>query len=229
MSEPSDVRPSAFVRANLKDEVAAHLRDAIFSGSMSPGQRLDQDELARRLGVSKLPVREALISLESEGLVSNIPRRGAFVAEFTPDDVLDHYEIYGRVLGIAAGRAAISMSQGQVEELTRIHEKLQKAKDVAGQEELNFRFHREINLAGGTRRLRAIVRLLAHTLPDRFYEFASGWRDIAIGEHECILEAIRAGDAAAADQAMRDHITSGGDYAIQMLKSMGYWDHASPD
>lgn len=213
-------------RTNLKDEVAAHLRAAIYTGGLRPGRRIDQDAVAAELGVSKLPVREALIALESEGLIQNVARRGAFVAEITPDDVLDHYRIYGRVSGLAAGRAAESMSQEGIAELVQIQTSLEQVHDVAGQEELNFRFHRIINLAGGTRRLQAVVRLLSNTLHESFYEFASGWRDIAIIEHGRILEAIRDGDRQAADQAMVDHITSGGQYAIDLLASRGFWSPA---
>jgi DNA-binding GntR family transcriptional regulator len=215
--------PLRAARSNLKDEVAAHLREAIYSGRLRPGEKIDQDDIAAQLGVSKLPVREALIAVESEGLVRSIPRRGAFVDQLTPDDVRDHYRIYGLVSGVAAGRAALHLTDGQLAELDDVLRAMKKERSTARQEELNHLFHRTINVTGGSRRLRSIVRLLSNTLPERFYEFASGWRDIAIKEHERILKALRAHDSAEAERAMVDHISSGGEYAVQMLQDLGFW------
>jgi len=63
-------------RPNLQDEVASWVRRAIFSGELKPGERINQDELAERLELSRLPIREAMIALEREGLIRTIPRRG---------------------------------------------------------------------------------------------------------------------------------------------------------
>src|SRR5690606_9987065 len=98
-------------RTNLKDEVARYVRDLILSGAVHAGQRIDQDEIAEQVGVSRLPVREALIILEAEGLIVNVARRGSFVAPLSPDDFFDHFEMYGLLAGIAAGRAARSDRQ----------------------------------------------------------------------------------------------------------------------
>ena len=67
-------------RRNLSEDVAEYIREGIMSGALRPGTRIDQDAIAADLGVSRLPVREALISLDKEGLINTIPRRGAFVA-----------------------------------------------------------------------------------------------------------------------------------------------------
>ena len=69
-------RAESLRRPNLKQEAAQHVRDMIFSASVRPRERLDQDKIAEQLGISRLPVREALITLEAEGLVENIARRG---------------------------------------------------------------------------------------------------------------------------------------------------------
>jgi DNA-binding GntR family transcriptional regulator len=89
----SDVRPVLARPKNLKHAVASLIRERIFSGGLRPGSRVDQDALAEAFGVSTMPVREALISLEAEALVVNVPRRGSYVADLTRDDVRDHYRI----------------------------------------------------------------------------------------------------------------------------------------
>ena len=92
-------------RGNLADEVADHIRDSILTGRLRPGTRIDQDAIAKDMGVSRLPVREALISLDQEGLVRTLPRRGAYVERVQREDIADHYQLFGTVAGLAAARA----------------------------------------------------------------------------------------------------------------------------
>ena len=75
----------------LKQRAAQEIRRRIFAGEMRPGSKVDQDAIAADLGISKLPVREALIALDGEGIIQVAPRRGAFVAELSREDVRDHY------------------------------------------------------------------------------------------------------------------------------------------
>jgi DNA-binding GntR family transcriptional regulator len=216
---------SPAIRTNLKDVVADHIRNLIFSGQLRPKQKIDQDEIAEFLGVSKLPVREALILLENEALVRGVPRRGVFVAPLTADDMRDHYEIYGMVEGIATRRAAQNMSDADLTKLAEITTEMQK-KDVSPQrhEELNHEFHRAINIAGGTPKLLTVLNLLSKMMPANFYEIADGWGEIAADQHRLIEAALRARDGAAAEQAMRRHIVAGGEYAVRMLSESGFWD-----
>lgn len=214
------------IRTNLKDVVADHIRNLIFSGQLRPDQKIDQDELAERLGVSKLPVREALIRLENEALVRGVPRRGVFVAPLTREDVRDHYQIYGMVEGIAAQRAAARLDDTQLEHLATLVEQMHTGDDPDRQEKLNHEFHRAVNLAGSSPKLLSVLQLLSKTMPARFYEFASGWAVEAAGQHQRIMQALQVRDCAEAEAAMRDHIVSGGEFAIRMLEQSGFWDDA---
>lgn len=214
-------------RSNLRDEVADHIRELVFSGQLRPGQRVDQDRLAEAAGVSKLPLREALIVLETEGIVESVPRRGVFVAALQPDDVLDHYRIYGSVLGIATSNAVQKFNTADLEELTDMQRRMEDTDSVAERERINYEFHRKINLAGASRRLLSAVALLSRTMPSHFYEFSGGWAEIAVAQHALILAAFKASDANAASEAMVHHIESGGQYAVERLKEMGFWDEAA--
>lgn len=214
-------------RTNLKDSVAAYIREQIFSGELRPGTKVDQEQIAATLGVSKLPVREALISLESEALIRNLPRRGALIAQLTPDDVRDHYRIYGLLSAMAAERAAEQLTEADLDELDLLLTRMDAEPLSDSLEDLNFAFHRIINRAGGSNRLAAVLGSLADSIPTRFYEFTTGWSKLAAEHHRIILIALRARDAEAAGAAMAEHLTSSGDYAVRLLAESGFWDHSS--
>lgn len=218
-------------RPNLKDTVADYLRDLIFSGELRPGDKVDQDAVAGELGVSKLPVREALIALESEALIENIARRGSYVAHLSPEDIRDHYRIYGLISAVAARRAAEALTDEQLHELEEIVEEMARLANAhdddasvgMAEEDLNFQFHRMINLAGGTRRLLSVLHLLSQGIPSRFYEFTTGWTRTAVDHHRKILEAFTHRDGEEAAQLMADHLEASGEHAVRMLKTAGFW------
>ncbi|MBV8305448.1 MAG: GntR family transcriptional regulator [Acidimicrobiia bacterium] len=96
-------------RRSSGDEAALLIRRMIFDGELRPGERVPQDDVAATLGISRIPVREALIALEREGWVTIELHRGAFVNAFDARSVRDHYELFGLVYGFA-GRLAIARS-----------------------------------------------------------------------------------------------------------------------
>lgn len=220
--------PDRPIRSNLKFDVVEYLRRQILVGQLKPGSRIPQDEVAQLLGISKLPVREALITLESEGLVDNIARRGAFVAPLEPEDFLDHFAIYGALSGIAAERAALTLTE---EELARLEELLElmltkaKSPDVTS---YNEEFHRIINLRGASRRLRGQLRQLAQTIPVHLEPDTDNWPGWAVQDHAQLVAAFRARDKDAAGKLMREHLTKAGPPAVADLKKRGFWDARPP-
>lgn len=217
--------PSLAERPNLKETVAARLRELIFSGNLRPGTKIDQDALAAAMGVSKLPVREALITLQTEGLIDNVPRRGAYVAPLNRTDVADHFNVYGMVSGLAAERAATLLSGEQLELLEDLAARMEASTSPAEQEELNFQFHRIINRVGvgDSRRLRSVLRLLARSLPTRFFLFSPGWAGLAHTDHREILKAFHDRDAQGARDAMEKHLRDSAEYAVRSLEAAGFW------
>ena len=216
--------PLGILPQNLKHLVAGHIRQAIFSGQLRPGQKIDQEALAVATGVSKLPVREALIALEGEALVQNVPRRGYFVARLTPDDIMDHYRLIGLVAGLAARRATVLADDEVLVQLNTTLDELEREDDKAAQEHLNYEFHRRINSLGGSRRLHSALRLLTNTMPSRFYELTPEWAKIAGPQHRRILDAIQNRDPDETDLATVDHISSGGEVVVQHLTEIHFWD-----
>src|SRR5690606_29581797 len=128
---PSPDRSEAVSRLQRRssgEQVADHLRREIFSGRLRPGDRIHQEEVAKRLGVSRIPVREALVILENEGRVRLELHRGAFVLPMDADSVRDNSEIYGMVYGFIARRAAERLSPALDRRLAAIGAALADAK-----------------------------------------------------------------------------------------------------
>ncbi len=220
--------PRAAKRERFAEEVATELRELILSGRLGSGERIDQDAVADSHGMSRLPVREALIALEQEGLVVNTPRRGAYVAQFSPEDVQDQYEVYGLVAGIAAARAAERLDAAELVELRKAHVQFVKAKGGVAQQRSNEAFHRIINRAASPR-LRSLLGLLARSLPSHHYMFDSTWSLLAADHHEQVLIAIERRDPVGARVAMTQHLVESGHQAVVALTSKGFWanDHVA--
>ena len=216
------VDPENRRRGSLADEVVTYVRDLILAGSLKPGTKIDQDTIGDVLGVSRSPVREALVILGREGLVEVTPRRGASVADLSPDDIIDHYELFGVVSGRAAAMAAVSLKDDEIAKLTDIHERFahDSGEDLS---DLNNAFHRVINSAA-PRRTRWLLRHLVRSVPSRYYEFIEGWVAQAVHHHAAILEAITARDADGARRTMEEHLHQSGIAAVELLQRHGYWD-----
>ena len=211
-------------RRNVAEDVADHLRDAILTGQLRPGTRIDQDAVAEQLGVSRLPVREALIALDQEGLIRTIPRRGSYVQQLQRDDIADHYQLFGRVAGLAAARAVVRIDAEQLAELEAVHAQMATATDPREHERLNFEFHRIVNQAAGSRRIASVLKLLSRSLPSHYFEFIPEWPDRAEAQHGEILEAFRRRDPAAAQVAMEQHLNESARYAIAALEQMDFFE-----
>jgi DNA-binding GntR family transcriptional regulator len=221
-SVPADLRR----RGTLPDDVAAYIRRLVLTGVLKPGQKIDQEAVSEALGVSRSPIREAIVILGQEGLLDVTPRRGAAVALLTPADIVDHYELFGVVSGRAAAMAAETLKDEQVDELARIQAAFGRAPTdtpAAELSTLNAQFHRVIN-ACAPRRTRWLLRLLERSVPADYYEFANGWNARAIGHHQTILDAIVERDADRARRTMEHHLHESGVAAADALRVQGFWD-----
>lgn len=210
-------------RRNLADDVAAHIRGEILAGRLKSGERIDQDAIAVLLGVSRLPVREALIALDQEGLVVTIPRKGSYVQQLERGEILDHYTIFGQVAGLAAARAVARMSDEELDELIAIHEAMHATSDVTELERLNHRFHRLINTTCGSQRISSMLKLLSRSLPMPYVDFPEQWLEDADKQHRMIVDAFRRRDTLAAQRAMELHITASAQHALDVLDQMGFF------
>ncbi len=113
----------------LREKILETIRDAILKGSLKPGERVSEPELAERFGISRTPIREAFRQLESEGYLEVIPRKGAVVASLSERDVEEFYAIKIILEGFAARMAAEKLSDKDIDRLEAINTKLQKLAD----------------------------------------------------------------------------------------------------
>jgi DNA-binding GntR family transcriptional regulator len=208
--------------------VLERLRALILTGEYGPDERLIEEQLAERLGVSRTPVRQALTMLEAEGLVEITPNRGATVCSFSIEDVWDIYDLRAVLEGHAARRAA-----GRIErrELERMRELARDMEGLPGQfddheEEiralvaLNQEFHGTIVEASRNRRLERLINRTVEIplMFKAFYWYTLHERTISNHYHRQILEALENGDADRAETIMREHVYEGRDFVIRALK-----------
>lgn len=211
-------------RGGLAEEIVEHVRGQILRGELKPGQKIDQEQVAVDLDVSRSPIREALVVLGQEGLLDITPRRGAFVARITREDVVDHYELFGLIAGRVAAMAAERFTDEQRAELQGIHQLFVDASDEEGAK-LNHEFHQRINSVA-PRRTRWLLRHLDRSIPAGFFEHTTGWKAEAVSDHQEIVEAIVAKDAEAARRAMETHLHEAGVAAANALEATGFWKDA---
>lgn len=209
---------------NLKDKAAAYIRDEILAGRMRPGEKVDQELIADTLGMSRLPVREALIELTQECLVDSIPRRGSFVAHITEEDILDQYRIQGMIAGIGAERAAHRLSDEELTTLRALHEAALESEDSQEEADLTFSFHQVILEAGASNRLFSILRLLYRSLPTDYFLLPEPRKDTNRKHLADLLDALERRDGKEAAAIQERLWTELGEMTVALLDDVGLWD-----
>jgi DNA-binding GntR family transcriptional regulator len=187
-------------RATAQDVVLAALRSDILTGALAPGDQIVQESLAERYGVSRVPLREALKTLESEGQVVYHPHRGYFVAELSVADLLEVYRLRAIFEAEAIRHAVPALADDDVEALADLLAEVDAAAadgDVIGMTAANRRFHFAIFDAAGLPRLSRLLRQLweATDAYRALYFQAAGNRERVEHEHAAMLAALRARDA----------------------------------
>ncbi|MET9328108.1 GntR family transcriptional regulator [Tsukamurella sp. NPDC003166] len=209
---------------NLKQIAVAEIRRMIFARELQPGARIEQEAIADQIGMSKIPVREALSALVAEGLVEMIPRRGAFVVPLTKQDVEDQYWLLAHISGRAAELATQKMTEDALDELTALADAMERAATPSERQELTFRFHSLINHAADAPRITAVLRILGSPIPVEFYESSPDTVADVDAEHRALLAAFRTRSSSAARSAMEQHFLGGAEYAIDALEAQGFWN-----
>lgn len=191
--------------------VARILRNEIFSGRIKPGESLRERLLAEQIGVSRTPVREALFTLHSEGLVELSPNRGATVRTITAQEILQIYSLRGVLESYAAREAARIRTDEDIDALTDAQAKLERiGVDGAASDQAlaDLAFHQIISDATGSRLLQTVMgQVLAFTVSVRSnYTYPAEHAKTAIDQHHGILQALQNQDQDQAEQLMREHV-----------------------
>jgi len=206
----------------LRERILETIRESILRGTLKPGEKVAEPELAERFGISRTPIREAFRQLESEGYLTVIPRKGAVVTSLSERDVEEFYTIKSILEGYAARVAAVKLSEKDIERLESINDRLEKLARE-GDIKTFFRVHNEFHelfiRAAGNEKLAELIgqlmmkfnrlRMASLSLPGRM--------EISVKEHRKILEAFRKQDGEKADRLVSRTAAYGGQVLIQSM------------
>jgi DNA-binding GntR family transcriptional regulator len=216
MNEPLDLTEPGNLSAPiakrlLHQEIVDRLRDMIVQGELAPGARLNERVLCEKLGASRTPLREAMKTLASEGLVELAPNRGASVTPLTLGKVRQIFEVLGALEGLAGELACRNIKPPQLNEIRALHYQM-LAHHARGELNEYFRANQQIHIkiveASGNEALMDTYRgLNAHVLRARYMANLSHERwDRAVKEHEQMLDALTRGDSAGLQSMLREHL-----------------------
>jgi DNA-binding GntR family transcriptional regulator len=210
-------------RPQLSDEVAAHLREAIMSGALHPGQFVRLDAVAAELGVSVTPVREALLALRAEDMVELEPRRGFVVSPLSRRDVEDMFRLQADLAAQLAVRATELITPSQLQHLSEVAAALAAAEGHQELSALEYEFHRLINKAAASRKLARFLDMASRYVPARVYTADPQWRLQVVSDHADLLAALAARDPSAARSAVLRHVQDGEQRLLRHLDAVGMW------
>jgi DNA-binding GntR family transcriptional regulator len=205
-------------QAALYERVAERLRERILAHTLAPGSWIDEQALTAELGISRTPLREALKVLAAEGLVTMKLRRGAYVTEVSERDLAEVFHLLSLLESDAAAAVAREASDAQIAELAALHVRLE---ETVGERDAFFaaneRFHmRLLEIAGNRWRnqmvadLRKVMKLYRH-----HSLFKQGRLEASLKEHRKIMAALKARNAALAQQLMQQHLAHGKEAAAR--------------
>ena len=207
------------------DSIAEQLEERIFNGTYSDGDRLDEVRLAAEFGVLRTPLREALQRLARSGLVTLIPRRGAFVTQPGPVELLEMFEVMAELESVCGRLAAMRISDQALTELLDANARCQTAVDTANVDLYyaeNERFHQIIYAQSGNQFLATETNALHRRLkPFRRQQLRlRGRMAQSMAEHRLILEALEKADPDAAANALRGHVAIQGEKFQSLMASL---------
>lgn len=216
------LRPLSDQRS-LQERIYEELRRALLDDTFASGERIYENEIAQRMAVSRVPVREAVRRLQQDGLLEVRARGGVYVATISPEDVDDVYRLRGAVEGVAAGLAAERASDEELNAIGAVTESLTTADPHAAVQHAD-EFHRSIHAASHCDRVSLLLeplyaqlmrfRTATLSLPDRAEAAEEGHREI--------YEALRSRDPVAAETIMRQHIESARKVLLDHLAELGH-------
>jgi len=208
----------------LREVVFNNLRDAILKGQLKPGERLLENQLADKLGVSRTPVREALRMLEQENLVELIPRRGAQVLDISAEDIKNILEIRGALEAVSIRHACRNMNAENLAELRKYNREFEEAFEKCDYEAVakaDEKFHDVLFKSAGNNRLVNIIS----NIQVQIYRYRLAYLKVyetktaVLNHHRNIIEAVEKRDEVLGEKVMADHIIHQTQVILESLKA----------
>jgi DNA-binding GntR family transcriptional regulator len=213
-------------RLALHEQVAARLRTLLVEGTIAPGGKLNERELCELLGVSRTPLREAIKLLAAEGLVDLLPNRGAVAVKLSEADIHHAFEMLAELEGLSGALAAERMTEAELAELRALHYEMLAAharRDLSGYYRLNASIHTAINNAAKNPLLSKTYREInarVQALRFRTNQDGTKWQR-AVHEHELMLQALVARDAARLRAILAEHLLRKRDAILELMRAGG--------
>ena len=208
----------------LREQIVESIKESIATGKLKPGEKICETKLAEDLGISRTPLREAIQTLEAEGFLNVVPRKGAVVSEYSEKDIEDIYEIKATLEGLAARLATKNLSDEEIDHLDDINNQL-KSMSLKSESSVSrfFRVHNQFHelflKASSNERLYQLncqlmepfkrFRLSSLAIPGRFEE--------AIAIHDEIVEAFRSRNAQMVEKLVMQNVREGGKALLRKL------------
>ncbi|WP_176245134.1 GntR family transcriptional regulator [Oceanibacterium hippocampi] len=199
----------------------AFIKDRIMSGSIQGGAKLNPVSIADQLGISRMPVREALLQLDAEGLVTNRPNRGAIVTSLTADDVEELFEIRAALEGVAARHAATRFTPSDMEELQALSMRMNRPMaDVRAWLKIHDQFHDVLCSIGARPRLLNDIRKTRTSVHPYLLLYISVYNETEMegAEHDSLLSALQTRNALLVERIVTDHILQASTGVIRFLR-----------
>lgn len=212
-------------RLSSGEQVRLYLLRLIFDGVLRQGQRVPQDAIAKTLGVSRIPVREALIAVEREGWVTIVPHRGVFVNPCDESVVRDHYELYGLFYGFAVRRATERQGGAALAKmLAPIQKRIGGIDDATEMYDATLAFHRVVVASAKSPRLASMLRQMTGIVPGNFFELVPGAGKVEKQGTAAIVRAVRREDAEGAAEAYAAMLRKQGDLVVDLFRRKGMFE-----
>jgi DNA-binding GntR family transcriptional regulator len=213
--------PRKIVRPTTVELVTSAIRQRILSGDLAPGEVLRQEALADELGVSRVPIREAITRLAAEGLLINVPHRGAYVAELSIDEVEETFAIRSRLEPWIFTEAISRITEAEIGKAERlIHEMNGADSSVWGQ--INWQFHETLYLPAERDITLQMLRLL-HGKSDRYFRFQVVQvpiRKQSQEEHMELVSACRMRDAVRGAKLLEQHVHTAANQIMAVVRAV---------
>ena len=209
-------------KASYAEEALERVRQAIVTGNLRPNQRLVESEIAKKLGMSRTPIHEALKQLELQGYLSRLPSGGLMVTDHSPSQIRNLYEIREALETMALRLACQRATQEQVDRAAEYHARsleVIRNRDINQFIELNSAFHNELLSACGNEQLWSLIRTFRDQSFDRriVRVFTAGdWRAMIV-QHQRMLDAVRQGNARLAERAVHEHVRTAVRLVVERL------------
>ena len=200
-----------------KDLVVSHVVNLVLTGKLRSGDRLDRNEIAEQLGLSRVPIQEAVVQLEHDGVLSTRYHRGAYVERFDEGVVREHHELYGVLNGIASARAATSRTPKMLDGLLTMLDALRAGKESRAFQETAWRYRKTVNDEYAGPRLQAAIRASQTLMPRTFWTAYQNSHGELLRYYEAETVAISDRDPVAARSACVDRAEAMGRIMLNEL------------